>query len=104
MDTRYILSGEGANDIFSVNDNGDIFVNAMLDREKKSTYMLSASIININNRKLMDNDEKFVIVVLDINDNIPVFPPDVSGSISESSIAGNRVSYVLFFTWWPYSM
>lgn len=64
----------------------------MLDREKKSTYRLSASIINIKNRKLMDKDDTFVIVVLDINDNSPVFPPDLSGSISESSIAGNRVS------------
>lgn len=92
--TRYNLSGEGANDIFSVNDNGDILVNAMLDREKKSTYRLSASIINIKNRKLMDKDDTFVIVVLDINDNSPVFPPDLSGSISESSIAGSIVMTV----------
>ncbi|XP_077085394.1 cadherin-5 [Siphateles boraxobius] len=94
VSARYNLSGEGANDIFTVNDNGDILVNAILDREKKSTYTLSASIINIKNRKLMDKDDTFVIVVLDINDNSPIFPPDLSGSISESSIAGSKVMTV----------
>ncbi|KAL0188758.1 hypothetical protein M9458_015857, partial [Cirrhinus mrigala] len=55
-------------------------------------YKLSASLINIENRKQLDSDDTFVIVVLDINDNSPVFPPDISGSISESSKAGKRVA------------
>jgi len=51
----------------------------------------------------MDKDETFVIVVNDLNDNSPVFPPDLSGSISESSIAGKqRKFFFLFvFSWWP---
>ncbi|XP_016394466.1 cadherin-5-like [Sinocyclocheilus rhinocerous] len=92
--SRYILSGEGANIIFTVNDYGDITVNAKLDREKKSVYKLSASLINITSGKQLDNDDTFVIVVLDINDNSPVFPPDLSGSISESSKAGSIVMTV----------
>ncbi|XP_016363337.1 cadherin-5-like [Sinocyclocheilus anshuiensis] len=92
--SRYILSGEGANVIFTVNDYGDINVNAKLDREKKSVYKLSASLINITSGKQLDNDDTFVIVVLDINDNSPVFPPDLSGSISESSKAGSIVMTV----------
>ncbi|XP_016088948.1 cadherin-5-like [Sinocyclocheilus grahami] len=92
--SRYILSGEGANVIFTVNDYGDITVNAKLDREKKSVYKLSASLINITSGKQLDNDDTFVIVVLDINDNSPVFPPDLSGSISESSKAGSIVMTV----------
>lgn len=92
MSSRYILEGEGANDIFTVNDNGDILVNAKLDREKKSEYRLSASIINIQTRRQVDKNDAFVIVVLDLNDNSPVFPPNLSGSISESSEAGNRVT------------
>ncbi|XP_016105250.1 cadherin-5-like isoform X2 [Sinocyclocheilus grahami] len=91
---RYILSGEGANDIFTVNDNGDIIVNAKLDREKKNVYNLSASLINITTTKQIDHDDTFIIVVMDINDNSPVFPPDVSGSISESSKAGSIVMTV----------
>lgn len=92
MSSRYILEGEGANDIFTVNDNGDILVNAKLDREKKSEYKLSASIINIQTGRQVDKNDTFVIVVLDVNDNRPVFPPNLSGSISESSTAGNRVT------------
>ncbi|XP_067258180.1 cadherin-5 [Chanodichthys erythropterus] len=92
--SRYILKGEGANDIFIVNDNGDILVNAKLDREKKSEYRLSASIISIDNGRQKDKDESFVIVVLDINDNSPVFPPNLSGSINESSTAGSMVMTV----------
>uniref|UniRef100_A0A8C1F9A4 Cadherin-5 n=1 Tax=Cyprinus carpio carpio TaxID=630221 RepID=A0A8C1F9A4_CYPCA len=91
---RYILSGEGANNIFTVNDNGDIMVNAKLDREKKSVYNLSASLIHNTNKKQLDEDETFIIVVMDINDNSPVFPPDISGSISESSKAGSIVMTV----------
>ncbi|XP_026071241.1 cadherin-5-like isoform X2 [Carassius auratus] len=92
--SRYILSGEGANKFFTVNENGDINVNAKLDREEKSIYKLSASIINKESGKPLDKDETFVIVVLDINDNSPVFPPDLSGSISESSETGSIVMTV----------
>uniref|UniRef100_A0A8C2J8E9 Cadherin-5 n=1 Tax=Cyprinus carpio TaxID=7962 RepID=A0A8C2J8E9_CYPCA len=92
--SRFILSGEGANDMFTVNEYGDISVNAMLDREKKSVYKLSASLIDSMSRKPLDKDDTFEVVVLDINDNSPVFPPDLSGSISESSKAGAIVMTV----------
>ncbi|XP_026123649.1 cadherin-5 [Carassius auratus] len=91
---RYILSGEGADSIFTVNDIGDILVNAKLDREKKSVYNLSASLINSTTKIHLDKDVTFTIVVLDINDNSPVFPPDISGSISESSHEGSLVMTV----------
>ncbi|XP_043100166.1 cadherin-5 [Puntigrus tetrazona] len=91
---RYNLSGEGANTIFTVNDNGDIVVNTKLDREEKSVYNLTASLISLKTRKQLDKDDTFIIVVMDINDNSPVFPPDISGSISESSNAGSIVMTV----------
>lgn len=74
---------------FSVNDVGDILFHAKLDREKQSIYELSASLINIHTKQKLDADEPFVIVVLDINDSEPVFPPALSGSISESSRSGS---------------
>jgi len=46
----------------------------------------------------MDKDDTFVIVVMDLNDNSPVFPPDLSGSISESSIAGKQRKFFFFFS------
>ncbi len=88
----YRLSGEGADEYFSVNGNGDIVVNTKLDREKKSVYNLTASLINLKTGVQLDKDDTFIIVVMDINDNSPVFPPDISGSISESSNAGNGVA------------
>lgn len=91
---RYILSGQGANTEFTVNDMGDILFHAKLDREKQSIYKLSASLINIHTRQKLDKDEPFVIVVLDINDSEPVFPPALSGSITESSRAGTTVMTV----------
>ncbi|XP_059369978.1 cadherin-5-like isoform X3 [Carassius carassius] len=87
--SKYNLSGEGANTFFTVNEYGDISVHAKLDREEKSIYKLSASLINKESGKPLDKDDTFVIVVLDINDNSPVFPPDLSGSISESSETGS---------------
>ncbi|NP_001003983.1 cadherin-5 precursor [Danio rerio] len=92
--TRYILKGDGAKDKFGVTDNGDIVVLAKLDRETQSVYNLSASLLNIHTGELVDKDESFVIVVLDINDNIPVFDSDQSGSISESSRAGTTIMKV----------
>ncbi|XP_073722623.1 cadherin-5-like [Misgurnus anguillicaudatus] len=91
--TRFILSGEGANDTFFVNDVGDIFVNTQLDREKQKSYKLSASLINIYTGTLIEKDF-LEIVLLDVNDNTPVFPPDLSGSINESSKAGTKVMTV----------
>ncbi|XP_056599536.1 cadherin-5 [Triplophysa dalaica] len=91
---RYVLSGDGANTEFKVNDLGDILCLAKLDREKQSIYKLTASVINMKNGKKLDKDELFSIVVLDINDSEPVFPPALSGSISESSVAGTTVMTV----------
>ncbi|TRY59769.1 hypothetical protein DNTS_027176 [Danionella cerebrum] len=92
--TRFILKGQGASDLFIVHENGDIFVNAKLDREKQSVYNLSASLINVKTGQPVDKDDSFVIVLLDINDNSPVFQPDLPGSISESSKAGSTVMKV----------
>ncbi|XP_065145374.1 cadherin-5 [Paramisgurnus dabryanus] len=91
--TQYKLYGEGANTIFTVNYAGDIFINAKLDREKKKSYKLSASLTDIFGQP-KDKNDSFDIVLLDVNDNIPVFPPDLSGSISESSKTGNLVMTV----------
>lgn len=92
--TRFILKGDGAKDIFTVNDNGDILVHAKLDRETQSVYNLSASLLNFHTGELVDKDDSFVIIVLDINDNSPVFDSDQSGFISESSSAGTSVMKV----------
>ncbi|XP_072267597.1 cadherin-19-like [Pyxicephalus adspersus] len=71
---EYILSGEGAGTIFTMNKHsGDIFVLKKLDREKKSFYTLRAQAKNSLTGVLVETESEFVIKVLDINDNAPKF-------------------------------
>ncbi|XP_076016391.1 cadherin-5-like isoform X2 [Genypterus blacodes] len=90
---RFALEGEGANSIFTVNAAGHLFVTKPLDREEKSVYHLTARIYDGNNRLIEDSGE-FVILVLDINDNIPIFPQIYNGSIMERSKIGTQVVQV----------
>ncbi|TKS86084.1 Cadherin-5 Vascular endothelial cadherin [Collichthys lucidus] len=87
------LEGEGANTIFIVDENGDLYVNRTLDREEKSEYHLTAKMYD-GNHKLIEDDGKFVVHVSDINDNAPVFPGTYNGSINERSPIGSKVAQV----------
>ncbi len=72
---RYILSGEGAGNIFIINEvTGDIHATKSLDREKKSHYVLHAQAIDLNTNKPLEPESEFIIKVQDINDNAPKFP------------------------------
>ncbi|KAG7270055.1 hypothetical protein CRUP_007155, partial [Coryphaenoides rupestris] len=84
------LQGEGANSVFTVNRNGDLFVIKKLDREEKSSYTLTALMYNSNNEPVEAAGE-FVVQVTDINDHIPVFPVTYNGSILERSRIGTKV-------------
>lgn len=84
------IDGEGANDIFTVDRKGDLFVTRSLDRETKSAYHLTARMYDGNN-KLIEDSGDFVVYVTDINDNIPVFPKSYSGNITERSLIGTKV-------------
>ncbi|XP_076856645.1 cadherin-5 [Brachyhypopomus gauderio] len=89
--TEYILTGEGANTFFRVNQFGDIFLLARLDREKKKDYKLKAQIMDVITKMKLDDDEEFSIVVNDINDNSPVFSEVYENSINERSERGTVV-------------
>ncbi|XP_045926611.1 cadherin-5 [Micropterus dolomieu] len=84
------IEGEGANDIFTVDHKGDLFVTRSLDREEKNTYHLTARMYDGNN-KLIEDSGEFVVQVTDINDNSPVFPITYNGSIRERSSIGTKV-------------
>ncbi|KAF3707971.1 Cadherin-5 Vascular endothelial cadherin [Channa argus] len=87
---KYEIEGEGANDIFLVDDNGDMFVTRSLDREKKSIYQLTARMFD-SDHKLIEDSGNFEVQVTDINDNSPVFPKTYNGSITERSHVGTTV-------------
>ncbi|KAL2088638.1 hypothetical protein ACEWY4_015537 [Coilia grayii] len=90
---RYRIEGEGAGTIFSVNDEGKLYVIGLLDREKKSLYHLTARLLNRANQDV-EPSSNFVIEVQDINDNAPVFHEPFKGFVPEMSVSGTVVMTV----------
>ncbi|XP_030068460.1 LOW QUALITY PROTEIN: cadherin-19 [Microcaecilia unicolor] len=93
---QYRLSGEGAGNIFTIDENtGTIYVVKKLDREKKSSYTLRAQAINKYTGLPVEPESEFIIKVQDINDNRPQFlnEPYVA-SIPEMSPEGTSVIQV----------
>lgn len=82
----YKIEGEGANDIFIVNEYGELFVTKRLDREAKSQYRLTAKMYDDN--VLLVDPEEFIVRVADINDNAPIFSKTYNGSIEERAPKG----------------
>ncbi|OCT74584.1 cadherin-7 [Xenopus laevis] len=93
---KYVLTGEGASSIFSINENtGDIHASKRLDREEQAYYTLKAQAIDRLTDKPMEPESEFVIKVQDINDNEPKFldGPYTAG-IPEMSPVGTSVLQV----------
>ncbi|KAI1904084.1 hypothetical protein AGOR_G00002030 [Albula goreensis] len=89
--TKFVIKGEGANSIFNVSTQGDIYALKTLDREVKSVYNLTAHLLNISTNMPVEDPDPFSINIIDLNDNIPVFPPSYNGSIPERSDPGAHV-------------
>ncbi|XP_062925394.1 cadherin-20-like [Mobula hypostoma] len=71
---RYILSGDGAGTVFTIDDNtGDIHAVQRLDREEKSHYTLRAQALDRWTGQPMEPESEFIIKIQDINDNEPKF-------------------------------
>ncbi|KAM3592986.1 uncharacterized protein V6R79_003245 [Siganus canaliculatus] len=93
---KYILSGEGAGDVFEIDENsGDIRTLKKLNREEKAFYVLRAQAINRRSNEPEEPESEFIITVQDINDNVPLFQnePYVS-SIPEMCPTGTTVAQV----------
>lgn len=87
---RYILDGEGAGNIFVIDEvTGDIHATKSLDREKKAHYVLHAQALDRHTEEALEPKSEFIIKVQDINDNAPKFPdgPFVA-SVPEMSEVG----------------
>ncbi|XP_069766769.1 cadherin-20-like isoform X3 [Narcine bancroftii] len=71
---RYILSGDGAGTVFTIDDStGDIHAVQRLDREEKSQYTLRAQALDRWTARPMEPESEFIIKIQDINDNEPKF-------------------------------
>ncbi|XP_015263376.1 PREDICTED: cadherin-6 [Gekko japonicus] len=93
---KYILSGDGAGDLFIINENtGDIQATRRLDREEKPVYILRAQAINKRTGRPVEPESEFIIKIHDINDNEPLFTKDVyNASVAEMSDVGTFVVQV----------
>ncbi|XP_062404964.1 cadherin-8 [Sardina pilchardus] len=93
---KYVLSGEGAGTIFSINDQtGDIHAMKKLDREEKAEYTLTALVINRDTNEPVEPPSEFIIKVQDINDNPPQFiDGPYQASVPEMSSVGTSVTKV----------
>ncbi|KAM5138709.1 cadherin-5 [Mantella aurantiaca] len=93
---KYVLQGEFADTYFKVDEiSGDIHGWETLDREKKSTYNLTALLVDKTTMKTLEPPEVFLIRVIDINDNAPVFTKEsYNASVPEMSRHGTLVTVV----------
>lgn len=63
-----------------------------LDRETKSSYTLTAQLVDTKTGEFLDKDTEFTIQVLDINDNSPVFAETYIGSVDERASKGMKLT------------
>ncbi|XP_034562944.1 cadherin-7a [Notolabrus celidotus] len=93
---KYVLSGEGATSIFTIDENtGDIHATKRLDREAQAYYTLSAQAVDRLTNIPVEPKSEFVVKVQDINDNEPKFldGPYLAG-VPEMSPLGTMVVQV----------
>ncbi|KAK0132679.1 Cadherin-7 [Merluccius polli] len=93
----YVLSGEGAPSIFTIDANtGDIHATKRLDREAQAYYTLRAQARDRATDRPVEPESQFVVKVQDINDNEPRFPDGpYAASVPEMSPMGTSVVTVV---------
>ncbi|XP_070775733.1 cadherin-7-like [Enoplosus armatus] len=94
---RYVLSGEGAMSIFTIDENtGDIHAIKRLDREQQAYYTLRAQARDRNTNLPVEPESQFIIKVQDINDNEPKFlDGPYTARVAERSPVGTSVVTVV---------
>lgn len=94
---KYVLSGEGATSIFTIDENtGDIHATKRLDREAQAYYTLQAQAVDRLTNLPVEPRSEFVVKVQDINDNEPKFAdgPYLAG-VPEMSPLGKLLLFSL---------
>ncbi|KAM9301847.1 cadherin-5 [Gastrophryne carolinensis] len=94
--SKFALQGEFANNLFKVDElKGIIYGMERLDREKKASYQLTALLVDQNTMKTLEPPETFIIRLIDINDNAPIFTKELyNASVPEMSSRGTIVTHV----------
>lgn len=103
---KYVLSGEGATSIFTIDENtGDIHATKRLDREAQAYYTLQAQAVDRLTNLPVEPRSEFVIKVQDINDNEPKFHdgPYLAG-VPEMSPLGNTQIFSIILLSFIYNL
>uniref|UniRef100_I3KKH7 Cadherin domain-containing protein n=1 Tax=Oreochromis niloticus TaxID=8128 RepID=I3KKH7_ORENI len=89
-DFRFLLSGEGVPDVFTVNENnGVVYAHKKVDREKKPLYHINFDVLDRNTGEKLDRELAFDVEIQDINDNPPRFSlSEVTVDVKENIQAG----------------
>ncbi|XP_031558160.1 protocadherin Fat 4-like [Actinia tenebrosa] len=92
---EYSISSQGGpSAAFGIISNtGRLFTKQVLDRENQTTYSLKIRAENINNRS-MASEAAIIVVVIDINDNYPVFVDPTTVLIPEDAAVGTLVTTI----------
>ncbi|XP_063321080.1 cadherin-like protein 26 [Pelmatolapia mariae] len=83
---RFLLSGEGVPDVFTVNENtGAIYAHRKVDREQKPLYHINFDVLDRNTGEKLDKELAFDVEIQDINDNPPKFSlPEITVDVKEN--------------------
>uniref|UniRef100_A0A8C4X252 Cadherin domain-containing protein n=1 Tax=Eptatretus burgeri TaxID=7764 RepID=A0A8C4X252_EPTBU len=97
QELTYKITGEGVNELnpksgtFMINKDGRIYLNHIVDREVKEEYKIEIRAYD-NHDQQVDVAKDLKIIVVDINDESPVFDPtSLHGSLVEGTPAGTSV-------------
>ncbi|KAJ1082204.1 hypothetical protein NDU88_002372 [Pleurodeles waltl] len=91
---HYLLEGDFSKGVLAVNSEGNIYVNQELDREDQAQYLIYISALNDNDTEYADPLELMIIVV-DENDNPPVFSQKVyHADVREQTEKGTQIVLV----------
>ncbi|XP_075045386.1 LOW QUALITY PROTEIN: cadherin-16 [Mixophyes fleayi] len=71
-EVQYRLSGNFEGDLFTIDENGNIYLTEELDRERQTEYQMTVSALN-NENLLYADPLQMTVTVVDENDNGPVF-------------------------------
>ncbi|CAN2389225.1 calcium-dependent cell-cell adhesion via plasma membrane cell adhesion molecules [Pristimantis euphronides] len=88
-EVQYHLSGNFADDLFTVDESGNIYVTEELDWERQSQYQIQVSALNVDDVPYIDPLE-LMVTVIDENDNAPIFSQGTYDvQITEESAKGS---------------
>ncbi|XP_031700277.1 cadherin-like protein 26 [Anarrhichthys ocellatus] len=91
---KYKISGMGVDKepfgVFSINeDTGVVYAHKSVDREEHEIYHIRFDILSKQKGEIIDKELSFNVEVNDINDNAPMFEPNLQADVEENIAEGS---------------